>query len=89
MFTLTIKTDNEAFSADPAAEITRIMRDVARWVRDGSIGGTMRDINGNTVGKWEYSEKMVEWDCPRCHTINEEPAGEPGDMTCVDCHYTL
>jgi hypothetical protein len=91
MFTLTISTDNEAFSADPGAEIARILRFAADQVAGNGITA-LRDINGNTVGKWEYLEKMVEWECPRCHTINEQPVNEAGDMAwmaCIDCHATL
>ena len=88
MFTLTIETDNEAFSADPGAESARILRFAADQVAGNGIS-SLRDINGNTVGKWEYLENTLEWECPRCHTLNEQPARESADMTCVDCHATL
>ena len=94
MFTLTIETDNEAFSADPGAEIARIMQTVGHALINApsrvDTCGKLRDINGNTVGKWEYEPARLEWECPTCHTINEdEPDVDPGDMECVDCHATL
>jgi len=49
MFTLTIETDNDAFSADPGAEIARILRFAADQVAGNGIS-SLRDINGNTVG---------------------------------------
>lgn len=57
MFTLTIETDNAAFdSADGGlAEIARILRFAADQVAGNGIS-TLRDSNGNTVGKWEYLE---------------------------------
>jgi hypothetical protein len=69
-FTLTIKCDNAAFSDDGdddnrqtgnaarAREIARILRDLAAdMVHDTEDdGGKLRDINGNTVGSWSFSE---------------------------------
>jgi hypothetical protein len=62
MFTLTIKTGNAAFEDNEASEITRILREIANDIEsrtrfigrgDTTLTGTCRDINGNTVGKWE------------------------------------
>ena len=96
MFTLTIETDNEAFTADPGAEIARILRLISdsMSISDIPLNGEerhpVRDINGNTVGKWEYQPALLEWECLTCHSINEdEPDTEPGDMQCVDCHTTV
>lgn len=61
-FTLNIETDNAEFADHPAAEIARILQDVAHYLTAGSIatlanGESMklRDINGNTVGHWEFT----------------------------------
>lgn len=58
MFTLSINTDNAAFEDDRGAEVARILRMIADEVeggvdRDSGHDGNGRDINGNTVGKWE------------------------------------
>lgn len=96
MFTLTINTDNSAFTGNPAAEVARILNDVAHYLTAGHGGvgvgaedGKVRDYNGNTVGRWELASDLLEWECPRCHTINAEEDTEPGDMTCVDCSNTF
>lgn len=55
--TLTMKLENAAFEDDPAGEIARILEKAASdLIEDGEIvhhGGrlTLRDVNGNTVGK--------------------------------------
>jgi hypothetical protein len=55
MFRLsTIRTDNAAFQDgdDGAAEVARILRDIADRIENGSREGSARDINGNNVGGW-------------------------------------
>ena len=61
---LTIDMDNAAFQPDgngdgevraraAGAELARILRDLARKVEDGCLGGDMvtaRDLNGNACG---------------------------------------
>ncbi len=60
-FTLTIKTDNAAFSNDDGedsddakrAECARILREVADLLDNGSQESAgVYDVNGNKVGKW-------------------------------------
>lgn len=60
-FTLTIDTENAAFGdsqLDAEAEVARILRvvagrlDEAFWADDG----TLRDANGNTVGRFVFEE---------------------------------
>lgn len=61
MFTLTIKTGNAAFAGENGEsddyarnrEIARILRQAAKWLEDGAEKNTLRDSNGNTVGKFE------------------------------------
>jgi hypothetical protein len=57
MFSLTIETDNAAFSPDPGAELARILHELADKLDPlpGQAGSArLRDLNGNTVGRWEY-----------------------------------
>lgn len=53
--TITINTDNAAFEDDYAREVERILLDVARRIkhegREAGASFSLRDINGNTVGK--------------------------------------
>lgn len=95
-FTLNIETGNEAFTRQPSAEIARILQGVVEYLTAGSVlnlidgdSKKLLDINGNTVGRWEYSEEWPHWECPRCHTINADVSAEPGDVTCVDCSLTV
>ena len=65
MFTLQISTDNAAFSdsLDPdyypdearAAELARILREIADDIVGAGSGGWAFDINGNNVGEWVIS----------------------------------
>ena len=53
IITITIETGNAAFAEYPAAEVSRILLDLAgRLARDETIDATipLRDFNGNTVG---------------------------------------
>jgi len=48
-----INTDNSAFDEYPHLETMRILQNYVRQIGDRECipSGTMRDINGNTVGK--------------------------------------
>ena len=53
-FTLYIKCDGAAFDETPASEIARILRSVADKIEAEGPSGfyeTIRDINGNDVGR--------------------------------------
>ena len=62
MFTMEIKTGGEAFR-DPMTgeednyyeerEISRILGDINRKITFGERSGSVMDLNGNKVGKWE------------------------------------
>lgn len=52
MFKLTIEMGNEAFADDPNEELARLLERAAKRLRDGYAEDTLRDANGNTVGKW-------------------------------------
>lgn len=59
MFTLTFKTDNDAFTdseGNPGSwEIERILTHVIMQVVEGATNGNVVDVNGNTIGKWDYT----------------------------------
>ena len=58
MFTLRIRTESDAFGADEESrdlEIARILRELSVHLNNcagGVEAGTLRDVNGNTVGRW-------------------------------------
>lgn len=55
-FTLTINCDNAAFdNENREQEVFDILGMVRGLVLDGDTEGTIRDSNGNTVGKFELS----------------------------------
>ena len=54
MFTLTIKTSNEAFQEDIRGEIARILEQLADDIYRGKEPSKLYDVNGNSVG-------VVEW----------------------------
>lgn len=51
-FSIDIDTDDAAFSDDPEVESARILRDIATRVEVGYDGGTVHDLNGNSIGTW-------------------------------------
>ena len=55
-FKLDIKTENAAFEDDQCGvEIARILREIAdKFDRGEPSAGTVRDVNGNRVGKYRY-----------------------------------
>jgi hypothetical protein len=60
MFTLTIQTDNAAFGDEPSYELARILAEVASRVGGGELAGTVRDENGNTVGRFTLTLNAVQ-----------------------------
>ena len=49
-------TDNAAFDDDNMRDaIARILRDIARKVEHGTSNGTVRDVNGNSIGTWQFA----------------------------------
>ena len=55
---ITIHTDNAAFSDDPNAETARILRHIADQVEQGVDHIPVYDINGNRVGTYMYEHDM-------------------------------
>lgn len=54
---VTISTDNAAFDGDPIVELARLLRETATRLVNGSIAGVIRDVNGNAVGEFIYTER--------------------------------
>lgn len=54
MFSMKIELDNDAFDSRHAkfGELPSLLREVARKIEHGSVGGTLMDGNGNSVGTW-------------------------------------
>ena len=53
--TIEFAVDNAAFDELPASEAARIVREVSDRIEGGEEGGMLRDINGNTVGRWDVA----------------------------------
>ena len=53
MLRIEIQTDNDAFARRPASESCRILKEIIARLKDGELGGNLRDINGNTVGRYD------------------------------------
>lgn len=51
-----IACDNAAFCDDPAAELARMLRDVATRLERGETIGHVRDENGNRVSRFELDD---------------------------------
>lgn len=51
---ISIETVNAAFEEEPEREIARILRELASKLENGQHPESLRDINGNKVGKVEY-----------------------------------
>ena len=52
-----VRCDNAAFAGQPGdepAEVARILRRIADDVAKGYQGDSLRDLNGNTVGAWQF-----------------------------------
>lgn len=60
-FRMEIRCGNAAFEPVAGAEIARILRQLARKLDDmevaeAPLGASLRDVNGNTVGDWSFSD---------------------------------
>lgn len=72
-FSLHIATDNAAFGEDPSNELARILRATADLLnnrggldptdhRHGANVATVRDVNGNTCGRWFWTDRYATHD---------------------------
>jgi hypothetical protein len=57
MFQLKFSLANEAFDNLMSIEIARILREIAKQVERGADPANIRDINGNTIGKWQITAR--------------------------------
>lgn len=56
-FWMKISTDNAAFvDAPEGAELARLLRETAERLEQGVPYGSLRDVNGNMVGRWGHQE---------------------------------
>lgn len=58
-FTLQINMDNDAFAEYPITELVECVKEVAESISfNNSLDqhGSIKDINGNTIGKWEITK---------------------------------
>lgn len=71
-FSLHVSTDNAAFAPSVGSEVARLLRVLAEDLDDGEIEpddlryganeGTVRDANGNTVGRWFWTDRAATHD---------------------------
>lgn len=55
-FTLTFDANNAAFDEQPATETARLLREAANAIEQhGDMCDMVRDINGNSIGWWEFT----------------------------------
>jgi hypothetical protein len=79
-FTLTIATDNDAFTPEPNSEIARILRRAAYRIENGWLDDqpfALLDANGSSVGSFAHtaSERKHVW----------QRARFTGTRTCERC----
>jgi hypothetical protein len=54
---ITIETDNEAFEDSPTGEVSRILKEIGKDLREnGPRDYPVRDKNGNKVGRVEWED---------------------------------
>lgn len=59
---ITIDTDNDAFTADPDAEVCRILCELVKAIEHEGVEHapfTLRDVNGNTVGRAALADGVM------------------------------
>jgi len=57
MLKIEIKTDNSSFDyPDGNKEIKRILMEVCNKIEEGRNQSFIIDLNGNFIGKWEFSK---------------------------------
>lgn len=57
MLRIEFETDNDAFEDSLTSEVARILREIANKIENGDDlgGGSVKDVNGNTIGSWELT----------------------------------
>ena len=93
MFLFQVETDGDAFANGGALrEISKMLHDTARAIRDGSdtvhIVGTSRDTNGNTCGAFRYipdTDTDTDADTAVCPDCGNGAAVSDIGATCAAC----
>jgi len=53
IFSMTIKVDNDAYRSQAVQyQLIDNLKDIISKLEDANDWGTVRDVNGNTVGDW-------------------------------------
>jgi len=66
---LKIIIGNDAFVEDENAELSRILKDLAKRIERGQVAGTLRDYNGNMVGQFFKGVEFPIDYLKLCHEI--------------------
>ena len=56
MFTLTIETVNDDFTANASEAVAALLQKVHEDLIDGFPSGSIYDSNGNRVGNWKLTD---------------------------------
>jgi len=67
--------DNAAFDETPLPETKRIFAEIVDLIANGNDGGSIQDINGNTIGSWkihDYTERYEETEIDRLNKHMDE-----------------
>lgn len=60
MFKMEFTTDNAAFDGSACSiQCAEILRSVADKIGNGVFEGTLRDVNGNTIGSWSVEQRIM------------------------------
>lgn len=60
-FTLTIESINQELKDDPQAAIIRMLEKVITQLKENKEVSSIKDINGNYVGDWDFDVEGEEW----------------------------
>jgi len=55
-FLLEIECDNDAFFRNIKGETARVLTEAARRIKDGEMYHTLRDVNGNRIGDYQFQK---------------------------------
>jgi len=79
MFTLSFKTENDAFAEDARAEIVRLLCHAGAAIARGDDAGKLIDSNGNTVGTFNYDAPEGDDEGHQSYCAAVRHAGEDCD----------
>lgn len=58
MLTIEFHTGNSAFEDNEPEETAKLLRDIASKIDRGDTDGPVLDLNGNTIGGWEFDAEQ-------------------------------